>query len=490
MIVEVFLFFGVILAYFIIQDRKPKGMPPGPWEIPFVGNQAVLEDYHLDTIKNYGPIVTTRLGIRTVVIFDYHLGKQAMASHDFENRPGFFENFSLDETKKGGVISSNGEQWQHDRRFVLRNLRNLGMGKNYLESAIHTEAQALVEDLKSYEGEAVPFPDSLKTVALNIIWQMVAGKRYDLRSKEVNAVYGAAQRFRDESSIISFLPIFFPILKTILPTIVQNKLMQANLFQEFLTELKSIIQVSFAEHEKKIAAGEVDGEDFMTEYMLEMKKCEDEASPMFYKGSLFQTVNDLFQAGSDTVYHQLRWTVYLMAKHPELITRIQKQIDEHVPKGQLISLSDKPNLPLVEAFAVEALRYGSILVTNVQREAVKDTHIGEYFIPKGTNVVTANVTMHYDPKYWENPEEFNPDRFVTAEGKFHAPKEGFFAFGSGRRQCVGELLARMEYFLYSAALIQNFRIRVPEGKTIIDVTKSVVGLRSPADQSFIYEYRF
>ena len=46
-----------------------------------------------------------------------------------------------------------------------------------------------------------------------------------------------------------------------------------------------LLQVSFAEHEKKIAAGEVDGEDFMTEYMLEMKKCEDEASPMFYKGS-------------------------------------------------------------------------------------------------------------------------------------------------------------------------------------------------------------
>ena len=57
-----------------------------------------------------------------------------------------------------------------------------------------------------------------------------------------------------------------------------------------------------------------------------------------------QTVNDLFQAGSDTIYHQLKWTVYLMAKHPDLITRIQNQIDEHVPKGQLISLAERPKL--------------------------------------------------------------------------------------------------------------------------------------------------
>ena len=62
---------------------------------------------------------------------------------------------------------------------------------------------------------------------------------------------------------------------------------------------------------------------------------------------------------------------------------------------------------------------------------------------------------------------------------------------SGRRQCVGELLARMEYFLYSAALIQNFRIRVPKGETIQEMVEtSFDGLRTPHNQSFIYEYRY
>ena len=75
-----------------------------------------------------------------------------------------------------GVTMSNGAQWQHDRRFFLRNLRNLGMGKSYLEGAINIEAEALVEDLKSYKNKAINYPTSFRTAPLNIIWQMVASK--------------------------------------------------------------------------------------------------------------------------------------------------------------------------------------------------------------------------------------------------------------------------------------------------------------------------
>ena len=53
-------------------------------------------------------------------------------------------------------------------------------------------------------------------------------------------------------------------------------------------------------------------------------------------------VNDLFGAGSDTVYHQLKWTVFLLAKYPDIAKQVQQEIDEHVPRGQLVSLDDKP----------------------------------------------------------------------------------------------------------------------------------------------------
>ena len=69
---------------------------------------------------------------------------------------------------------SEGDQWVHDRRFFIRNLRNLGMGKSYLEGAIHLEAQALVDDLIEHGREPTDYPVSFRTAPLNIIWQLVA----------------------------------------------------------------------------------------------------------------------------------------------------------------------------------------------------------------------------------------------------------------------------------------------------------------------------
>lgn len=73
-----------------------------------------------------------------------------------------------------GVVMSNGQRWQNARRFLLRHLRDLGMGKSRLDGAILHEAQQLVEDFRREEGKAAPLPDSLNIAVLNIIWQLVA----------------------------------------------------------------------------------------------------------------------------------------------------------------------------------------------------------------------------------------------------------------------------------------------------------------------------
>lgn len=70
---------------------------------------------------------------------------------------------------------SNGDQWNHDRRFMIRNMRNFGMGKSYLEEAINIEAEELVKDLKKTAGKPIEIPNSFRTAPLNVIWQMMAG---------------------------------------------------------------------------------------------------------------------------------------------------------------------------------------------------------------------------------------------------------------------------------------------------------------------------
>ena len=131
--------------------------------------------------------------------------------------------------------------WVHDRRFVLRNLRDLGMGKTYLEQAIHVEAQALVDDIKSLGEKPMNPPTSLRTAVLNIIWQMVAGKRYDLRSREVDRIYSIIEDIQ-KHAVLMLLPYFFPVFNLI-TTIIRNINFRSNVLDDFSNEIHKIFSV-------------------------------------------------------------------------------------------------------------------------------------------------------------------------------------------------------------------------------------------------------
>jgi len=491
--VEICLFLVLVLTYYVVKDRKPKGMPPGPFEWPFMGNRPPLEtSYIMQLKKQYGNVVTTRIAhLRTVLVYDPQLAKEAMAAVDFADRPiELFGQFSLDDRKQGGVAIVNGAQWQHERRFMLRNLRNLGMGKSALEDAIHIEAEAIVEELKALHGKTVSeTPFVFRTAALNMIWQLVAGKRYESNSKEVVAIHEITNRFNKESTSLSQAYFLFPEwLQNVIPKPIKVNVFRTDLVDEFFAQMRHIVEKHVDEGEEKLKDG-YDGNDFICDYLRAMKEHDGEEPPLFWRGSLLQNVSDLFQAGTETTLAMLRWTVHLMAKHPKLTQEMQQEISDVTPHGQLVGLAHKENLPLVEAFCTEALRYSSFVTLNVQRSTPRDTKIGDFLIPKGTIVQAVNYAIHHDPAYWDAPHDFNPRRFITEEGKFRAPKDAFFAFGSGRRQCVGESLARMEYFLFSAAIIQNFNISVPDGAVINTDLDEVGGVRMPKDQPYLYEYR-
>jgi len=492
MLVEICLFIALVIAYYVAKDRKPKGMPPGPWEIPFLGNQPPISvEYIMQLRQRYGDVVTTRMAnMRSVLLFDYQLAKEAMAAPELADRPSFLQQFSLDERGLGGIIAASGPQWQHDRRFLLRNLRNLGMGKSSLEDAIHLEVEALVEELRANCGRTLTeTPHSFRTATLNIVWQMVSGKRYDLNSKEVIAIFEASNKLMKELSTLA--QIFFILPKSVqnlCPRSIQDSVFMLKQVEDFVEQMKCIVSKHVDEGEEKLKNG-TDGDDVISEYLREMKKYEHDKDSRFWRGSLLQSVADLFNAGADTVFNMLRWTVYFMLKYPDLLKEMQEEIDRVTPRGQLVSWAHREDLPLIEAFTVEALRYATLVTMNVPRCASRDTKIGGYFIPKGTIVNAVNYAIHHDPAHWDAPGDFNPRRFISEDGKFNAPKEAFFAFGSGRRQCLGETLARMEYFLLSAALIQNFTVRVPEGGEFDASVDDSTGMRLPRDQPLIFDFR-
>lgn len=88
-----------------------------------------------------------------------------------------------------------------------------------------------------------------------------------------------------------------------------------------------------------------------------------------------------------------------------------------------------------------------------------------FLVPQNTQVVPLLHAIHMDPNLWDKPEQFNPSRFINSEGKVSKP-EYFLPFGVGRRMCLGDVLARMELFLYFSCLLHCFDLSVPEGETL------------------------
>lgn len=97
-----------------------------------------------------------------------------------------------------------------------------------------------------------------------------------------------------------------------------------------------------------------------------------------------------------------------------------------------------------------------------------------YTIPAGSHVVPLINGVHMDPTLWDNPEKFNPDRFLDSEGKVHKP-EYFIPFGVGRRRCLGDVLARMELFLFFASIMHTFSIELPEDEPMPSL-KGIIGV--------------
>lgn len=88
-----------------------------------------------------------------------------------------------------------------------------------------------------------------------------------------------------------------------------------------------------------------------------------------------------------------------------------------------------------------------------------------YTIPAGTQVVPLLHAVHMDPELWKDPEDFRPSRFLSSEGKVCKP-EYFMPFGVGRRMCLGDVLARMELFLFFSSLLHTFNLTLPDGASL------------------------
>lgn len=175
-------------------------------------------------------------------------------------------------------------------------------------------------------------------------------------------------------------------------------------------------------------------------------------------------VMTIFLAGHETTANALTWTWFLLAKHPEVEAKLHAELDEVLEGGRLPTPEDLPRLRYTEMIVAETMRLYPPAWA-VGRMAIADHEAGGHLIPTGSMVLLSQYVMHRDPRFFPDPERFDPARF-TPEAKGERAPFAYFPFGGGVRRCIGEGFAWMEATLLTAALARRWRMSLVEGHAV------------------------
>jgi cytochrome P450 len=164
----------------------------------------------------------------------------------------------------------------------------------------------------------------------------------------------------------------------------------------------------------------------------------------------------LFLAGHETTANALAWTWYLLSLNPSAADAMHRELDSLGDRA--LTSADYARLPYTEMIVAESMRMYPPAWA-VSRLAIEDAMIGEWLVPKGAVVVVAQAVTHRDPRWFPDPDRFDPLRF-TAEAKAARPKLSYFPFGAGPRICIGEGFAWMEAVLIVATIAQRWKFEL------------------------------
>lgn len=180
---------------------------------------------------------------------------------------------------------------------------------------------------------------------------------------------------------------------------------------------------------------------------------EDPNVPEFDKQQAVDEIKQYLWAGTETTALTLAWALYLTSKHPEAAERIRRE-GEEVGGDREPTSSDYAALQYTRAVIQETMRLYPPVWSLIRVAAEADEIAGKEIRP-GDRVVLFSYGAHHNPKFWDEPEEFRPERWMDKNKK--QVKYSYIPFGAGKRSCIGGAMSQVENTLALTQLLRRFR---------------------------------
>ncbi len=411
-------------------------MPPGPAhtlslaEVRENGLQFVLENS-----RRYGSIFRYDLDGTAVTLVNHpdsikHVLQRQHHNYIKKGSPDYLMHKHL---LGEGLLTTEGEQWLRLRRmtepaFHRRVIAQAG------EMMVKTTQEMLSTwDANAHSNEPIDMVHAMSQLALTIVTKALFD--YDI-SSEADSFSNAVQVLNEalgqnsitDPAAYSKMPAAIRTIQTMVAQIIaQRRILKSN------------------------------PNDFLS---LLLSAQADDTAVSLTNRQLRDQIITLLLAGHETTAKAMSWTLYVISQHPDIEQRLLTEI-ETVLAGNAATVKDLDKLPTMWNTIQEALRlYPPVWI--LSRIAVADDEIDGFHIPAGSSILVSPYAMHRHLDYWDEPERFNPDRFVDGVQRPFT----YIPFGGGPRLCIGRQFATLEMQLVLITILQRFHVNMLPGHPV------------------------
>jgi cytochrome P450 len=341
-----------------------------------------------------------------------------------------------------GLLTTHGEAWRTQRRLIQK-----GFDRKQLEALSAIMQDSLAESLRDFDRQVRVGPVDIYPHLMKMTFAMVARSLFGakLRDADIDAVSDTictVQEFIVRQTLQPYLNPWFEVSGELR----RHEEMRARADGILMEYIKTRRQQAPGHDllQTLMDARYSDGEGMSDELVLSESM-------------------QLLVAGHETSSNALSWILYLLSSRPDCLERVREEFDSVLGEASL-SFGDVPKLGFTTQVIMEALRlYPPFWM--VDRMAVADDRVGDLEIPRGSTVIVYVYGAHHAPRYWPNPESFDPERFTKANAMSHAPFT-HLPFGGGPRGCIGGNYAMLQILMILSELLRRYDFQLTPGQTI------------------------
>ena len=416
---------------------EPPRRPPSP--PPFHKFRRVVAEPHLvfhEMLREHGDFMRWR-GLYEIYVVNHPDFIRPVLSRGHEHFSKRIIDYRVMSRVMGtGLVTSDGPLWAGQRRlmqpvFSNRNVAGFDETINGLTSTLMSRWDARTG------GEIVRIDREMAGLTFRIVGATLFGADIERHSGEVAEILEIInlrpQELRGLMTLVSWIPTPHNLK-----------------WRRALKRLDRIVHDVIAARRRAGSSG-----DDILGRLLGAR--DEETGKGLDQTQIRDEMVTLMLAGLDTSAHALTWTLYLLATHPEVESRLVEHLAAHL-KGALATAADLPRLPYLKQVVQESMRlYPPVWA--IARRAEQEVPFGEHVLPAKAYVAVIAYALHRHPEFWPDPDRFDPDRFdPDRAGARHS--YCYLPFGAGPRTCIGAGMAMLEIQLVLAQIVQRFRVHV------------------------------